>query len=79
MQIDVTMNAIDRFQDNKDMNIVFSQQIIVEKLLIVCKNMILVVEPIENQLKLVNLVLSWKCCGYSANHLKNIINVSKLL
>ena len=58
MQIDVTMNAIDRFQDNKDMNIVFSQQIIVEKLLIVCKKMILVVEPIENQLKLVNLVLS---------------------
>ena len=79
MQIDVTMNAIDRFQDNKDMNIVFSQQIIVEKLLIVCKKMILVVEPIENQLKLVNLVLSWKCCGSSANHLKNIINVSKLL
>ena len=58
MQIDVTMNAIDRFQDNKDMNIVFSQQIIFEKLLIVCKKMILVVEPIENQLKLVNLVLS---------------------
>ena len=56
--IDVTMNAIDRFQDNKDMNIVFSEQIIVEKLLIVCKKMILVVEPIENQLKLVNLVLS---------------------
>ena len=52
------MNAIDRFQDNKDMNIIFLQQIIVEKLLIVCKKMILVVEPIENQLKLVNLVLS---------------------
>ena len=52
------MNMIDRFQDNQAMDIIFSQQIIVEKLLMVCKTMILVVEPIDNQLKLVNLVLS---------------------